>query len=234
MPGQWTSIETNFPSFTGNEPVKDQLKQMYNYMYILTEQLKYNLSNLNTTNFNATALEKLTMDTSSEAASLIAEDIEKINSLYTQLNARVSSLSNTVAGLLGRMATAEAETTALSERMGLAEYALGAEGDIQNRIYQLETDVPMLEQLVSGEGGLEDRMQAAEDSLADMQAQNDDTDARLGSAEESLEKLSEAVAVEEGAVTVGGEDRTLHLVGQIYINGVLFEPNQNTEQEEDI
>ena len=151
MPGQWTSIETNFPSLTGNEPVADQVRQMYNYLYILTEQLKYNLSNLNAENFNTTALNKLTEDTSSEAAKLIAEDLKKISELYKQLNARVQGLSGNL--------------TALSDRV------------------------------------------------------------------KETEDLAGIIEVQEDGATLGAEGKALRLVGEIYINGVLFAPQENTEQE---
>ena len=151
MPGQWTSIETNFPSLTGNEPVADQVRQMYNYLYILTEQLKYNLSNLNAENFNTTALNKLTEDTSSEAAKLIAEDLKKISELYKQLNARVQGLSGNL--------------TALSDRV------------------------------------------------------------------KETEDLAGIVEVQEDGATLGAGGKALRLVGEIYINGVLFAPQENTEQE---
>lgn len=219
MPGQWTSIETNFPSFTGDEPVKDQIRQMHNYLYILTEQLKYNLANLNADNFNASALTQLTENTSSEAAAMIAEDLEKINGLYGQLSARVAALNATLTALSGTVT-------------GQGEVLL----DHDRRIGVLEQDAVDLQQAVAQ---LEDKTQSQQENLEELGAlvtaleeESDEQGQRLAKTETAQKALAEVVAAQEDGVTVGGEGKVVRLVGSIYINGVLFEQDQNAEQEE--
>ena len=172
MPGQWTSIETNFPTFTGKEPVEERLTALYNYMYILTEQLKYNLSNLSSDNFNATALNQLTANASTEAAKAVAEELEKIARQYAQLHARVESLS-------GRLSAVENAGVEMEARVALLEGTLSEDGQLEQRLRSLEEDLPRLEQAVTGEGGLDEQTQALTDAVSDLQAKDDELEQRL-------------------------------------------------------
>ena len=226
MPGQWTSIETNFPTFTGEEPVEERLSALYNYMYIMTEQLKYNLSNLNSENFNATALQQLTQNASTEAANAVAAELEKIAAQYTQINARVEGLSGSMASLQRRVTEIESAQGGIDGRVGLLEAALSEEGDFQKRLRTLEEDVPLLEGKISGEDGLEGRVEAAEKAVTDLQVLNDET-------AQEVEALKGAMDVAEDAVTLGNQEKELRLIGKVYINGVLFQPEEQVPEEEE-
>lgn len=207
MPGQWTSIETNFPTFTGNEKVEDKLAALHNYMHILTQQLKYNLSNLGAENWNTSALRQLTKDTSDEVAAAIASELESIAKRYEQLNANISALT-------GRMNGAEGEIARLEERTD----------QLEGNVKSAQEDISWLDEAITGEGGLAKRMEHAEGAVEDLQVQSDEL-------AQATEELKGAVAVAESSVTIGGEGKELRLVGRIYINGILFEPQENTEQE---
>lgn len=54
MPGNLLTADTNFPKQTGN--TQQDVKTIMNYLYMLLESLRYTLSNLDTTNWNADAL----------------------------------------------------------------------------------------------------------------------------------------------------------------------------------
>ena len=43
MPSNWLYIDSNFPTFTGEESLKEQVTTIQNYMYMLVEQLRYTL-----------------------------------------------------------------------------------------------------------------------------------------------------------------------------------------------
>jgi len=58
MPNNFLSMDTNFPSFTGEESTTEKLKAIQDYLYKLLEQLRYTLNNLDTSNFNQPALNK--------------------------------------------------------------------------------------------------------------------------------------------------------------------------------
>lgn len=59
MPSNWLYMDTNFPAFTGQETVREQVTTIQNYMFMLVEQLRYSLHNLDGKNFNAAGLERI-------------------------------------------------------------------------------------------------------------------------------------------------------------------------------
>ena len=92
MPSAWSLIDTNFPTFTGDERVRDQVDVILNYMFMLAEGLKYQLSNLGAQNFNTTALKNIQIETTA--------DVEKtLEGMLTEIDAIKNSVSSVRAGL---------------------------------------------------------------------------------------------------------------------------------------
>lgn len=60
MPKDFLALDTGFPSFTGRETVGQKVDQLYNYTYMLLENLRYCLRNLGPENFNEAALNEIT------------------------------------------------------------------------------------------------------------------------------------------------------------------------------
>lgn len=250
MPSNWLTIDTNFPTFTGEESAEQQIRALHNYMFQLREGLQYTLQNLTAENFNATALQNLTDSQKSE----LTDQLQQVYGLLNQLSSEIDSLSGRVAGsenLSGRMTTAENEISSLKGRMTVAERNIdnlgtrttdteGKVTDLQERMQDAETDigdlrgratiaegniealgtrVKDLEDAVSGEDGLQAKTQALEDAVTGEGGLTERTEA----AEKELQKISGAVQVaEDGSATVGSEGKALHLVGEVYINGVLY------------
>ena len=52
MPKDYLALDTNFPSFTGTETTDQKVDQLYNYTYMLLENLRYTLRNLDGSNLN--------------------------------------------------------------------------------------------------------------------------------------------------------------------------------------
>lgn len=302
MPSNWLSIDSNFPSFTGEESPEQQIRALHNYLFQLREGLQYSLQNLTADNFNTAALQNLTDAQKNE----VTTQLEKVYTQLNQMAAEIDRLSGRVSGtenLSGRMTTAEGEITALKGRVKLtegniedltdrasavetdiddlqgrmktAESDIGSlkgrvtitEGNIEDlagRVKELEDDETLtnLQKAVEGEGGLHDRAATAEtdivslkeqvitaeeniENLADRVKQIEDDQSlddlqetvagegglqeQVAESQQELKKISGAVQVaEDGIVTVGSEGKTLHLVGQIYINGVLYEQGGTT------
>ena len=86
MPSAWTLIDTSFPTFTGKEKVKEQIPVILNYMYMLSEGLKYQLSNLNNSNWNSTALDDLKIETTAELVEQMKSVTEQITTIFNRLN----------------------------------------------------------------------------------------------------------------------------------------------------
>lgn len=152
MPNNWQMVDTNFPTITGEEPVKEQISKIVDYLSILTEQLQYQLQNLDSSNWNASALTEMEDKTAERLSKLIKE------------------LQNKIDSLAGRISSAEG----IAGRLTIMEEALDA---------LILTMTPI------------------------------------------------AVYIQEkdGALVIGGEEKTVHLNGTVYINGVLQgEPTEPT------
>ena len=95
MPSAWSLIETNFPAFTGEEKVRDQIGVILNYMFMLSEGLKYQLSNLGSQNFNTTALKNIQIETTADVEAAL-EDVVKelagIKNSVSQIRVSVGNL----------------------------------------------------------------------------------------------------------------------------------------------
>lgn len=115
MPNPWAMIDTSFPTFTGKESFKDQVSALQDYLYLVVEELKYQLSNLNTQNWNKVAMEKFQKDTTAETDEQVAVLAEQI----TQITNRLTLLGNSLNQLKERMNDAEEELPKLWEGLEL-------------------------------------------------------------------------------------------------------------------
>ena len=199
MPSNWLTIDSNFPSFTGKETPQQQIQMLHNYLFQLREGLQYSLQNLSASNFNAAALQNLEDAQKNE----VTRQLIKVYDLLNQMSGEISSLTGRVSGienLAGRVTGAEADIDALEEWTGAAEEQMA---QLQQRTESLDSRVIQMEDAVTGEGGLQEQM---------------------GTTQQEIGKLSGAVQVaSDGSVTIGSEEKPLRLVGQVYINGVLYE-----------
>ena len=265
MPSNWLSIDSNFPSFTGEESPEQQIRALHNYLFQLREGLQYSLQNLTADNFNTAALQNMTDAQKNE----VTLQLEKVYTMLNQMAAQIDNLSGRVSGtenLSGRVTTAEGEITSLKGRVKLTEENIedladrttaaegGIEGlkdrmgtaesevtslkgratitegnveDLAGRVKALEDDQTLedLQEAVTGEGGLQERTKALEDAVTG----EDGLQEQMTATEQDLKKLSDTVQVaDDGSVTVGSEGKPLHLVGQVYINGVLYEQGGTT------
>lgn len=60
MPSNFSYLDTNFPTFTEGQGAESKVDQMQSYLYMLLEQLRYTLNNLDERNFNETGLSNIT------------------------------------------------------------------------------------------------------------------------------------------------------------------------------
>lgn len=127
----WLTIENSFPTFLDGESPQQQIKKLQDYMFKLTDQLKYSLQNLDTSNWNKAALDKFTEDT---AAGMV-EEVKKFALQLTSLEATVATLGVRISGIGSRVTGAEEEITYLQQQM---------ETD-SGKLRQLQDDVSALE-----------------------------------------------------------------------------------------
>lgn len=116
MPKDYLALDTNFPSFTGTESTEEKVDQLYNYTYMLLENLRYTLRNLDSTNFNEEGLNEITDP--------IYADIEDAEGNITKLALEAQ-------GLALRVSNAENDVTQLQiTAQGLQAQITNQEGDI--------------------------------------------------------------------------------------------------------
>lgn len=186
MPSNWLSIDSNFPSFTGEESTEQQIMALHNYLFQLREGLQYSLQNLTADNFNTAALQNLTAAQKNE----VTEQMKKVFAQLSQMETEIDRLSSRVSG-----------TENLSQRVTRAEENVGKLGE-RMRLLEEDQSLEELQAAVTGEGGLQEQVTKHQ---------------------QELEKLSSALAVaEDGSITLGTDGIPLRLVGQVYINGVLY------------
>ena len=88
MPHPWALADSNFPAFTGAESPYDQIRQVVDYLMMLNEALRYQLENLDESNWNSNALDQMKVENTG-----IAEGI-------TALKQRVETMDNVMRSLI--------------------------------------------------------------------------------------------------------------------------------------
>lgn len=153
---------------------------------------------------------------------------EEIN----QLKDRATDTETEIGYLDKRITDAEEDANVIKETVAALELEQGNLGGrvdaIEERLPRLEQaadDLEVLQETVNGEGGLQERTQSLEDAVAAEGGLQE----QVGTVQQDLQKISGTVQVaEDGSATVGAEGKPLFLVGQIYINGVLYEQGGTT------
>lgn len=114
MPGSFGYIDTNFPTFTGGESADEKVATIQQYLYMLLEELRYTLRNLDIAkNFNDTSVRRFT--------EVITEP------LYASLSSaegKISELTLTAEGLKTRVADAEGNISLVSQTASKIEWVV--------------------------------------------------------------------------------------------------------------
>ena len=104
MPSNLLNVDTGFPDLKGAQSADEKFRMVSDYLYMLTEQLRYSMANLGRENFNDTAFQDI--------AGLITDPI------YIQIKdvaGNLASLSVTAEQLISRMADAEGNISVLQQ-----------------------------------------------------------------------------------------------------------------------
>lgn len=117
MPSNWLYIDTNFPTFTGEESANEKINTIQNYMYMLVEQLRYSLRNLDLGNMNQTAVKQY----EAYLTEPIYARIEDTDGNVTQLQATAQGLSAQISNAQGDITSLQATARGLSGRISDAE-----------------------------------------------------------------------------------------------------------------
>lgn len=135
MPTTFQLVETTFPNGEGKD-TQEQINGVYDYLFVLLEQLRYTLFNLDESNINQNALSEFIKNISEPIYAKI-EDTDK----------NVNELSITAKGLSARIGDAEGNITQLqATAKGLQASISSLDGSVTN----LTADVNGLRATVSG------------------------------------------------------------------------------------
>lgn len=199
MPSNWMAIDTDFPSFTGEETPAQQIRALHNYLFQLREGLKYSLQNLTTENFNAAALQSLSDAQKNE----FTKQLEKVYSELNKLTTEVDRLKNRLSEAEGKIVSLDDNVGLLSGRISVTADAVG---DLQKKTSANMADI-----------------QSLKDSAASTDSKVAELSNDILEVKKDLQKVAGIVQVaEDGTITLGAEGKVINLVGQIYINGELI------------
>lgn len=95
MPSSWLDADSNFPAFAGGESTEKKIDAIQNYLYMLVEQLRWSMRNLDQSNMNPTAVERFSQTITQP---LLARIQDGENAL-TRLSVAAGEVSATVADL---------------------------------------------------------------------------------------------------------------------------------------
>lgn len=134
MPTTFQLVETTFPNGEGKD-TQEQINGVYDYLFVLLEQLRYTLFNLDGSNINQNALSEFIKNISEPISAKIADTDENVN-----------EISITAKGLDARLSNAEGDITQLdTTAKGLQVSVSNLDGAITN----IKTDVNGIRATVS-------------------------------------------------------------------------------------
>lgn len=169
MPGNILSADTQFPNFAGQESPAEQIRTIRNYLYMLLEQLRYTLNNLDAGNFNSEGLK--------EIQDAISQPILK---QLSDTNGNLAELQVTAAGLASRVSSNEGDISQLEQT---------AQG-LSSRVGDAEGNISSLQQTANG---LSSRVSNAEGSISSLNQTASGLETRVANAEGAVSTVSQKV-----------------------------------------
>ena len=166
MPKDFLALDTNFPQFTGTETTDQKVNQLYNYTYMLLENLRYCLRNLDSRNFNEAGLREIT---------------DPIYARISNAEGNLTELAIEATGLALRVSNAEGDITSLT---------ITAEG-LQSQVSNIDGDVSSLQQTADS---LTSRISSAEGNISTLQQTASSLTSRISSAEGNISVLQQTDA----------------------------------------
>lgn len=122
MPSNWLYIDTNFPSFTQKESVNDKVETMQDYLFMLVEQLRYTLHNLDLSNMNKTAADEF-----------VKQITDPIYGEIKDAEGNITQVALVAEGLAARIGDAEGNITQLqATAKGLSASVSNLNGSVTN------------------------------------------------------------------------------------------------------
>lgn len=190
MPGNILSADTQFPNFTGQENPAEQIRTIRNYLYMLLEQLRYTLNNLDAGNFNTEGLKEI-QDAISQP---ILKQLSDTDGNLAELQVTAAGLASRVSSNEGNISQLEQTAHGLSSRVGDAEGNISSlqqtANGLSSRVSSAEGNISSLQQTANG---LSSRVSNAEGSISSLSQTASGLETRVANAEGVVSKVSQKV-----------------------------------------
>lgn len=151
MPSNWLYIDTNFPTFTGEEETEEKVSTIQNYLFMLVEQLRYSLRNLDLGNMNPAAVDRFT-GTITEP---IYGRIKDAEGNITQLAVTAKGLAAEIRDANGNIASLQATATQLASQIS----------DANGNISVLQQTASSIQSTVTNQAGQISSLQQTADGI---------------------------------------------------------------------
>lgn len=190
MPGNILSADTQFPNFAGQESPAEQIRTIRNYLYMLLEQLRYTLNNLDAGNFNTEGLKEI-QDAISQP---ILKQLSDTDGNLAELQVTASGLASRVSSNEGDISQLEQTAQGLSSRVGNAEGNISSlqqtANGLSSRVSSAEGNISTLQQTANG---LSSRVSNAEGSISSLSQTASGLETRVANAEGAVSTVSQKV-----------------------------------------
>lgn len=188
MPGNILNADTQFPNFAGQESPAEQIRTIRNYLYMLLEQLRYTLNNLDAGNFNSEGLKEI-QDAISQP---ILKQLSDTDGNLAELQITAKGLASRVSNNEGDISQLEQTAQGLSSRVGDAEGNISSlqqtANGLSSRVTSAEGNISTLQQTANG---LSSRVSSAEGDISTLQQTADGISSRVSSAEGNISTLQQ-------------------------------------------
>ena len=193
MPSNWLYIDTNFPTFTGEEETEEKVSSIQNYLFMLVEQLRYSLRNLDLKNMNPAAVERFTGTITEPIYGRIEDaegNIAQLGITAQGLAAKIGDAEGNIASL---QVTAKQLASQISDANGnisqLQQTATSIQSTVANQagqISQLQQTATSIQSTVTNQAGQISRLQQRADGFETVVADQNDNISEIRQSVDSI------------------------------------------------
>lgn len=154
MPTTFQLVETTFPNGEG-KTTQEQINGVYDYLFVLLEQLRYTLFNLDESNLNQNALSEFIKNISEPIYAKIEDTDKNVNELSITAKGLAARISNAEGGITEISATVDGLQTSVSGKIdgqqaqtlinqSLSSITLSAVSGSSGTVFQISKDGAVL------------------------------------------------------------------------------------------
>lgn len=233
MPGNILNADTGFPTFAEGEDSNAKIDKVMNYLYMLLEQLRYSLANLDADNFNETGLREIGEGIARPLQTSFENEFGKTNALIegwsNEYGSQIKLLtewkgtaSQSISSLTQKADANAASITLLNQWKGETSSSLAV---VQTKADQNEADITFL---TSWQNTVEDDLEGLSSSVAYIEEIADENGASISQIVKAVGKNGEVNAASiVAAVNAAGSSVKID-ADHVNISGfVTFESLEN-------